>query len=77
MACFEGVVDRRMCWSSMEAKMFEGAPDRITKCVYLNRFEDILCNLSYTDNNVPVYNDKLFHMCQMEDAWNTNTTKVF
>ena len=57
--------------------MFEGAPGRITKYMSLNMFEEILCNLSYTDKNVPAYNDKLFHMCQMEDAWNANTTKVF
>ena len=43
----------------------------------LNRFEDILRNLSYTDNNVSAYNEKLFHMRQTEDAWNANTTKVF
>ena len=43
----------------------------------LNRFEDIPRNLSYTDKNVPAYNDKFFHMRQMEDAWNANTTKVF
>ena len=43
----------------------------------LNIFEDILCNLSYTDKNVPAYNDKFFHMRQMEDAWNENMTKFF
>ena len=42
-----------------------------------NRFEDILHNLSYTDNNFPAYSDKFFHMRQMEDAWNTNMAKVF
>ena len=57
--------------------MFEGLPGRLIKYMSLNRFEDILCNLSYTDKNVPAYNDKLFHMRQMEDAWNVNMTKVF
>ena len=57
--------------------IFEGSPGRLTKYMSLNRFEDILRNLSYTDRNLPAYNEKLFHMCQMEDYWNANTTKVF
>ena len=68
MACFEGVVDRRIWWSNTEMKMFEGAPGRINKYMSLNRFVDILCNLSYTDKNFPAYSYKLFHMHQMEDA---------
>ena len=55
--------------------MFYGAPGRLTKYMPLNRFEDIICNMSYTDKNVPTYNEKFFHMSQMEDAWNKNTTK--
>ena len=49
MACFEGVVDRRMWGSNTEVNMFEGAPGRLTKYIFLNRFEDILHNLSYTN----------------------------
>ena len=45
--------------------------------MYLNRFEDILINLSDTDENAPAYNDKFLYMRQMEDAWNVNMTKVF
>ena len=77
MACFEGGVDRRMWWSNTEVNMFEGAPGRLTKYMSLNRFEDILHNLSYTDKNIPAYNEKFFHMCPMEYAWNENMTKVF
>ena len=62
MDFFEGVVDRRMSWSSTEVNMFEEVKDRLTKYMSLNRFEDILRNLSYTDKNVPAYNDKFFHM---------------
>ena len=57
--------------------MFERAPGRLTKYMYLNSFEDILRNLSYTDKNFPAYNDKFFHICHMEDAWNANMTKFF
>ena len=57
--------------------MFEGAPFRLTKYISLNRFEDILLNLSYTDKKVFEYNDKLFHICQMEDEYNANMVKVF
>ena len=42
MACFEGVVDRRMWWSNMEVNIFEGEPGRLTKYMSLKRFEDIL-----------------------------------
>ena len=45
--------------------MFEGAPGRLTKYISLNRFEDILRNLPYTDKNSPEYNDKFVHMRQM------------
>ena len=57
--------------------MFEGAPGRLTKYMSLNRFEEILRNLSYTDKNVSMYNDKFFHMRQMEYAWIANTKKKF
>ena len=57
--------------------MSEGSPGILTKYMSLKSFEDILCNLSFTDNKVPAYNDKFFHMRQMEDAWNSNMTKVF
>ena len=77
MAYFEGVLDRRMWWSNTEMSIFEGAPGRITKYMSLNMFEEIPRNLSYTDNNVPAYNDKFFHMCQMEDAHNENMTNFF
>ena len=77
MTCFEGVADRRMWWSNTEVKMFEGAPGRLTKYMSLKSFEEILRNLSYIDKNVPAYNDKIFHMRQMEDAWNANIKKVF
>ena len=55
--------------------MFEGELGRLTKYMSLNSFADILRNLSYTDKNFPAYNEKFFHMRQMEDAWNANMTK--
>ena len=57
MACFEEVVDRHMWWSNTEVNMFEKSPGRLTKYMSLNMFEDILRNLSYTDKNVPAYNE--------------------
>ena len=75
MACFEGVVYRRMWLSKTEVNTFEGSIGRLTKYTSLNIFEYILCNLLYTDKNVPAYNDKFFHMPQMEDACNENMTK--
>ena len=72
-----GVVERRMCWSNTEVNMFEGSIFRLTKYMSLNSFEEIIYNLSYTDRNVPVYNENCFYMRQMEDAWNENMTKFF
>ena len=43
----------------------------------INRFEDILRNLSYTYNNVLAHNDKFSNMRQMGDAWNANMTNIF
>ena len=77
MACFEGVVYSCMCLSNTEVNMCEVSIGRLTKHMSLNMFEYILCNLSYTDKNVPAYNYKFFHMPQMEDAWNENITKFF
>ena len=77
MAFFEGVVDRRMWRSNTEVNMFEGEIFRLTKYMSLNRFEEIIHNLSYTDRNFPAYNEKFFHIRQMKDAWNENMTKFF
>ena len=77
MDCFEGVVDRHMWWSNTELNMFEGALGSLNKYISLKKIEDILWNLPYTDKNVPAYNDKNFHMRQMEDAWNEKMTKFF
>ena len=52
MVCFEGVADRRMWWSNTEMNMFDGSPGWITKYMSIDMFEDIFCNLSYTDKNV-------------------------
>ena len=57
MAYFEGIVDRRMWCSNTEVNMFEGASGRPTKYMSLNRFEEILRNLSYYDKNAPTYNE--------------------
>ena len=76
MDCFEGVVYRCIWWSNTEVNMFEGSPGMLAKYMPINRFEDILRNLSYTDKNFPAYSDKLFHMRQMEDVWNSNMTYV-
>ena len=76
IACFDRVVERRMWWSNTEVNMFEGASGRLTKYMSLNRFEDIIRNLSFSDKNVPEYNETFFHMRQMKDALNANMTKV-
>ena len=66
-----------MWWSNTKVNMFEGEIFRLTKYISLNRFEEIIHNLSYTDRNVPAYNEKFFHIRQTEDAWNENMKKVF
>ena len=58
-------MDRSMWWSNTDVNMFKEALVRPTKYMPLKRFEEILYNLSYNDNNLPTYNDKVFHMRQM------------
>ena len=43
----------------------------------LNRFETSFATFHTLIRMSPPYNDKLFHMRQMEDACNANVTKVF
>ena len=41
MACFEGISDRKMWWSSKPVDMFGGAPFRLSQFMSLNRFKAI------------------------------------
>ena len=73
MACFDGITDRRLWWSSEPVSKFSGAPFRLTEYMSGRRFEQIVAALRYT-NREPAdpedYVDRFHGMRQLMDAWN-------
>ena len=49
VACFDGVTDRRLWWSSEPVSKFIGAPFRLTEYMSGKRFEQIVAALRYTN----------------------------
>ena len=76
MSCYQGI-DRRSWWSQSEPCMEEGAPFRFSLFMTKNRFEDILSNLTYTNQPEPRFYDPFFNIRQMEDSWNANMEMQF
>ena len=70
MACFEGVSDRRMWWSSKPVSMGGGAPFRLTEFMSLRRFNEITSCIRYTDRPPPAFVDRFHKVRQMIDAFN-------
>ncbi len=52
MACFEGISDRRLWWSSKPISITEGAPFRLKEYISLRRFNAITSAIRYT-NKLP------------------------
>jgi len=53
MACFEGISDRRLWWSSKPISIEEGAPFRLQDYISLRRFNAITAAIRYTDKPPP------------------------
>jgi hypothetical protein len=60
MACFQGVSDRKLWWSSQPIDMFSGAPFRLNQFMTRNRFLDISAALCFTDEKAPTVADDGF-----------------
>jgi len=69
--------DRRAFWSSLPVNNFSGAPMRLNNLMSLKRFESIISNLVYTDEDPPTYRDKFWEVRQMIKMWNCNMNENF
>ena len=79
--CFLGIIlfmstfpvsNRRDYWSSKPVNIEYGAPFRFNKWMTLNRFETILYNLVFTNEDKPAYKDKFWQVRRMIQHWNDN-----
>jgi hypothetical protein len=68
MACFNGIEDRELWWSTKPANMFSGTPFRFNSFMTYSGFHDIM---SATDKPAPLLFNNPFHeVRQMIDAFN-------
>ena len=72
MACFEGISDRRLWWSSKPITIDEGAPFRLNNYMSLRRFNAITSALRFTIKEPPPFKDPFFDVREMIDAYNTH-----
>ena len=71
MACYEGIPDRDLWWSSKAIDMFDRAPFRLNTYMSLRRFRDITAAIQYTDKEAPLlFTDRFHEVRQMIDAFN-------
>ena len=56
--------------------MAKGAPFRLNRIMYRNRFDYILSALRFTNREMP-YEDGFLQMRQFEEAWNHNMAQQF
>ena len=66
MACYEGVPDRELWWSTKPIDMFDGAPFRLNAYMQKKRFLEITYMIQYTDQTPPIlFVDKFHEVRQM------------
>ena len=70
MACFEGISDRRLWWSSKPITIEEGAPFRLQEYISLRRFNAITSAIRYTDKSPPSFLDRFHEVRQMIESFN-------
>ena len=74
MACFEGISDRRLWWSSKPISIEEGAPFRLQDYISLRRFNAITTAIRYTDKHPPSFLDRFHEVRQVIEAFNEHYT---
>ena len=77
MACFEGVSDREMWWSSDPVTMEKGAPFRLNKYMSLRRFKAITAAMRYTNIAPPPFQDRFHDVREMIEAFNDHYAKSY
>ncbi len=55
MACYDGVPDREMWWSTKSIGMFAGALFQLNAYMTRSRFDQIMHALRYTDKEAPLF----------------------
>ena len=76
MACWVGIPEKHDWWSVTPPVIHRGSPFCLNKYMSLHHFAEILASSRYTNREVQ-YEDVLFHMRQMEEAWNKNMADEF
>lgn len=77
MACFEGISDRRLWWSSKPISMRDGAPFRLNEFISLRRYNDLTSAIRYTDKPPPDFVDRFYDVRQMIDAFNQHYAEEY
>ena len=78
MACFDGITDRRLWWSSEPVSKFSGAPFRLNEYISGQRFEDIVGALRYTNREAPTdFVDRFHPIRQLSKAWNKHYAEEY
>jgi hypothetical protein len=78
MACYDGVPNREMWWSTKPIGIFGGAPFQLNAYMSRSRFDQIMHALQYTDTEVSFFFLDRFHkVCQIIDAFNDHYSKGY
>ena len=78
MACYEGISDRTLWWSSKKVDMFDGAPFRLNEYMSSSRFEAITGALRLTDRPYPTdFLDRFHEVRQCIEAFNDHYSEKY
>jgi hypothetical protein len=78
MACFNGIPDREMWWSTTPISKFEGAPFRLNEYISRNRFLEITYHIRYTSKEEPLFFvDKFHEVREMLEAFNEHYARNY
>ena len=78
MACFDGITDRRLWWSSKLVSKFSGALFRLIEYLSGQRFEDIVGALRYMNREAPTnFVDRFHSIRQLAEAWNKHYAEEY
>ena len=76
MSCWVGIPERRDWWPVTTPVMHREPHFFFNKYMSCHRFDEILASLKYKNGEVN-YEDGLFHMRQMLEAWKKNMADKF
>jgi hypothetical protein len=71
MACYEGVPDRELWWSTKAIDMIDRAPFQLNAFMTKKRFLEITYTIQYTDKAAPLlFTNKFHEVWQMIEEFN-------